>query len=138
MLPQVLVQKKELTQYEGIVDQNLISIIIDLSKSLAGARGLEINSTSSGGGVAELLRSTVPLMNALGIKTDWQYVAADQKFFEVTKHFHNSLQGMKYHLTKKDMDLYLEQNESFAKLLEKRPRARIVVESSTESEWVAR
>ncbi len=118
MLSQVLIQKKELAQYEGIVDPNLISLITDLSKSLAGARVLEINSTSSGGGVAELLRSTVPLMNALGIKTDWQFVPANQKFFEVTKRFHNSLQGMKSHLTKKDMDLYLKENERFAQLLE--------------------
>lgn len=118
MLPRVLIRKKYLTHYEGIVDPYLISRIQDLAETLKGARVLEINSTPSGGGVAELLASAVPLMNALGIETDWQFVTRNSQFFEVTKRFHNALQGMKCDLTEADMDLYLDHNRQFAERLE--------------------
>ena len=118
MLPRVLIRKKELGPYEDIVDPYTIARIHDLAESLKGVRILEINSTSSGGGVAELLSSAVPLMNAIGISTDWQFVTRNRHFFEVTKRFHNALQGMDYPLTKADMDLYLEHNRHFAELLE--------------------
>lgn len=118
MLPNVLVRKKELTPYEDIVDPHLIGRIHDLAETLRGVRVLEINSTSSGGGVAELLSSTVPLMNALGISTDWQIVTRNQRFFEITKRFHNSLQGMNITISTEEMDTYLEHNRHFARKLE--------------------
>jgi trehalose synthase len=118
MLPHVLIHKKELHPYEAIVDPQLIGRIQDLAEALQGVRVLEINSTSSGGGVAELLRSTVPLMNALGIETDWQVITRNRRFFEITKRFHNALQGMKFELSQGDMDTYITHNRQFAKLLE--------------------
>ncbi len=118
MLPPVLTRKKELAPYEDIVDAHLIGRIQDLAETLRGVRVLEINSTSSGGGVAELLSSTVPLMNALGVTTDWQVVTRDNHFFEITKGFHNALQGMNNSISTKDMDTYLEHNRHFAEKLE--------------------
>jgi trehalose synthase len=118
MLPHVLIRKKELGPYEGIVDSHLIGRIHDLAETLRGVRVLEVNSTASGGGVAELLSSTVPLMNALGITTDWQFIPQNGRFFEITKRFHNCLQGMKDTITTDEMDAYLEHNRRFARMLE--------------------
>jgi len=118
MLPHVLIRKKDLAPYEDIVDPSLIGRILDLAESLKGIRVLEINSSASGGGVAELLSSAVPLMNALGIETNWHYIARNRSFFEVTKGFHNALQGMECTLTEADMDLYTEQSRRLADMLE--------------------
>lgn len=118
MLPPVLIRKKELTPYEDIVDPHLIGRIRDLAETLRGVRVLEINSTSSGGGVAELLSSTVPLMNALGVTTDWQIITRDNRFFEITKGFHNALQGMSSDISTEEMDIYLDHNRQFAEKLE--------------------
>jgi len=60
---------------------------------LGDVRVLHVNSTATGGGVAELLRSIVPLCNDLGVDTDWLVLDADDEFFAVTKSIHNGLQG---------------------------------------------
>jgi len=54
---------------------------------------LHINSSSQGGGVAELLQSQVPLERALGLDSRWYVMSAQQDFFWVTKKMHNLLQG---------------------------------------------
>ena len=64
-----------------------------LGSDLAGASVLHLNSTPSGGGVAEMLGSLVPLMNDAGVETDWQVIEGDDSFYEVTKTVHNGLQG---------------------------------------------
>jgi trehalose synthase len=52
-----------------------------------------VNSTSVGGGVAELLRSSLPHWRAAGIDQHWAVVTADPAFFRVTKRIHNHLHG---------------------------------------------
>ncbi|WP_256392670.1 glycosyltransferase [Natronoarchaeum rubrum] len=63
------------------------------AEALGDGRILHVNSTATGGGVAELLRSIVPLCNDLGVDTDWLVLDADDEFFAVTKSIHNGLQG---------------------------------------------
>ncbi len=54
---------------------------------------LHINSSSVGGGVADILKSLIPLSNEVGIAAKWLVIAGDDSFFEITKKFHNALQG---------------------------------------------
>ena len=79
---------------------------------------MHINSTRIGGGVAELLRQNIPLMNELGIDTRWEVIEGDQAFFEVTKAMHNALQGFKVSITKAMFQHYLEVNRLNAGRLE--------------------
>ena len=67
--------------------------IESLAAGLTDTRVLHLNSTPSGGGVAEMLRSLVALMNDAGVPTDWRVIDGDEAFFEVTKAIHNGLQG---------------------------------------------
>lgn len=60
---------------------------------LRGLRVIHINSTQIGGGVAELLRSQVPLERELGLDSRWYVMSARPEFFRVTKTIHNLLQG---------------------------------------------
>jgi trehalose synthase len=65
----------------------------EAARPLKGARDLHENSTAFGGGVAELLHPQLPLMNELGLDTDWALVQGSNAYFNVTKAIHNALQG---------------------------------------------
>src|SRR3989338_750014 len=61
--------------------------------AIAGYTVLHISSTANGGGVAELLRSQIPLERSLGIDARWFVIGAPADFFRATKKIHNLLQG---------------------------------------------
>jgi trehalose synthase len=52
-----------------------------------------INSTASGGGVAEMLRSLLRYARGLGISVRWLVLDAPPEFFRITKRIHNALHG---------------------------------------------
>lgn len=60
---------------------------------LAGRRVWNVNSTSSGGGVAEMLWSWVGLARGAGIEMGWLTMTGSAEFFAVTKRLHNYLHG---------------------------------------------
>jgi len=76
---------------------------------------VHVNSTYQGGGVAEILHSLVLLMNDVGVDTGWRILHGSLDFFDVTKKFHNALQGASLNLSERKKQLYLQVNESFAK-----------------------
>ncbi len=94
MLQTVPTRPKSLTDYHGIVDDDLLEEIESLARTLRGARVVHVNATAFGGGVAEILQSLVPLMQDVGLETTWQVIYGEDPFFQVTKACHNGLQGM--------------------------------------------
>jgi trehalose synthase len=52
-----------------------------------------VNSTSEGGGVAELLHQLLGYVVEAGIRCRWMVLEGDQDFFRVTKRIHNRLHG---------------------------------------------
>jgi trehalose synthase len=52
-----------------------------------------VNSTAEGGGVSELLRSTLGYLRAGGIDTRWVVIEGNTTFFDITKRIHNRLHG---------------------------------------------
>lgn len=88
-----------MTDYAELVGRGRLERLETLSDELGDTRVLHVNSTAVGGGVAELLRSLVPLFEDLGVETDWLVMEADEPFFEVTKALHNGLQGQELALT---------------------------------------
>ena len=52
-----------------------------------------VNSTAVGGGVAELLRATLPYFLGAGLDVRWAVIQARPAFFAVTKRIHNLLHG---------------------------------------------
>ena len=78
------------------------------AKKLRGKKVLHINSTAAGGGVAELLKSQVPLEQSLGIKSRWFTINPPAYFFKITKKMHNLLQGkLSDSLSAKEKSAYL-------------------------------
>ena len=62
-------------------------------RALAGRAVWHINSTPTGGGVAELLQSLLPYARGAGADVRWSTIHGDEQFFRVTKRIHNMLHG---------------------------------------------
>ena len=97
-----------LDAYAPIVGPGEINDIRRLAGYLKGRRVQQINSTFSGGGVAEILYRLIPLMNEVGLDVNWDVVDGEQPFFEVTKSFHNALHGQHVEITQGMLDIFLE------------------------------
>ncbi len=54
---------------------------------------LNVNSTASGGGVAEMLRTLLAYARGAGVDAQWVVIQGDPHFFEITKRIHNNLHG---------------------------------------------
>ena len=67
-----------------------------------------INSTFTGGGVAEILSRMLPLLEQLGVDARWNTIKGNPEFFQVTKKFHNTLHGRQEDISATDFDLFLE------------------------------
>jgi trehalose synthase len=100
-----------LDDYRSIVGAAEIDELRVLAGKLKGKTVKMVNSTAVGGGVAEMLNQLVPLLNELEVNTSWEVITGAKDFFEVTKAFHNSLQGSDYKLTQAASEIYLAYNE---------------------------
>ncbi|MDQ4063160.1 MAG: glycosyltransferase [Actinomycetota bacterium] len=117
MLQRVNAGNKSLADYRSIIRRELYEELQDLSERLKGVRVLHINATSFGGGVAEILYTLVPLMRDAGLDAEWGVMFGAEPFFNVTKNFHNALQGAPYELTLEDRAIYEEYNRHSAAAL---------------------
>lgn len=124
MLPQVVVghhccaQSTNPDNYRRLVGDDLVDELVSLAKSLAGVRICQINATAAGGGVAELLGAEIPILDAMGVDADWRLMHGDAPFFEVTKAFHNALQGADLNLTETIKQTYLDRDRACAEMIE--------------------
>jgi len=100
--------------YAAIVGHDVIDQLFRLAERLGKISFMHINSTRTGGGVAEILSRAVPLLNQLGPKTTWEVIEGDPDFFEVTKSFHNALQGESVQLEPDQLEHYKEINRQNA------------------------
>ncbi len=64
-----------------------------LRARLDGRRIVNVNSTATGGGVAEMLQTLLGYVRGAGLETDWLVIEGDPGFFTVTKRVHNGLYG---------------------------------------------
>lgn len=107
MLELVDVGPRPLAAYRGIVEDRLLDAVREAATPLRGARVLHVNATSYGGGVSELLRSEIPLLNDLGVVAHWRVISGDAEFFRITKAVHNALQGAANALSAAEQAHYL-------------------------------
>ena len=108
MARQVVCAARSLRAYREAVEDALLAEVIRLARPLHGARVLHLNATAHGGGVAELLRSLLPLLRGLGLDAEWHVLSGDDAFFGLTKTLHNALQGKTADFPPSARDAYLE------------------------------
>jgi trehalose synthase len=101
--------------YAAIVGPEVIAQLHRLADRLGSVKFVHVNSTRTGGGVAEILSRAVPLLTEMGLETTWDVIEGDPDFFEVTKGFHNALQGMQVQIQPSLLDHYIEVNRENAR-----------------------
>ncbi len=118
LLQRVNYSPKRLADYRSITP-GVVDKIRQLAKSLQGLKMVHLNATPLGGGVAEMLRCSVPLQRDIGLDSTWYVIPPKKSFFEVTKEIHNFMQGKAGDLTEKQKKIYLDYNQQIAGLLAK-------------------
>lgn len=116
MFSSVPLYHRSIDDYRPIVGDEAIDRLRELAEPFRGARILQLNATAVGGGVAELLGGTVPLLRDLGLDADWQVMRGAEEFFTVTKALHNALQGADVRITPEMWDIYRRYSEVNAEL----------------------
>ncbi len=100
------IPSSDINRYRDLLGNETIDRILEKAHHLRGKKLIHINSTYSGGGVAEILTSLVLLMNGVRIRTDWRLLFGNADFFNITKKFHNALQGHPIHLTEIKKEIF--------------------------------
>jgi trehalose synthase len=146
--PPAPVPPPHLQDYKAIVGAAEIDELHFLARELRGKTVKMVNSTAVGGGVAEMLNQLVPLLRELEVHTHWDVITGGNDFFEVTKAFHNALQGTEYNLSQHARDIFLmhnEQNreriefkEDFIVIHDPQPAALIRNRPKSDQHWIWR
>src|SRR3990167_8615257 len=98
-------------RYFGISPKGDLLLIMRLCETLKNRTFLHINSTRSGGGVAEILHRMLPILEEIGITARWEIIEGDNRFFDITKKIHNALHGRTEKITKDMWDYHFEINK---------------------------
>ena len=64
--------------YIPIVGEQTIERLVAIASKLKGMTLLELNSSAKGGGVAEMLFSSIPLLDQLGINVEWMVIGGSE------------------------------------------------------------
>jgi len=96
-----------LDDYSSILGAGEIGELRALADRLKGQSVQMVNSTSVGGGVAEMLNRIVPLIEELELPIRWDLITGGDDFFAVTKAFHNALHGAPYDLPDQSFDIFM-------------------------------
>jgi trehalose synthase len=136
-----------LEAYREVTSPGTVEFLARLAESAHGRRFVHVNSTRTGGGVAEILGRLVPLMSDLEIRAEWHVIEGDPEFFATTKAFHNGLQGSAQRITPAMLDHYLDVNRSNSRrikpegdlvLVHDPQPAALVADRPPEGRWVWR
>ncbi len=106
-----------ISQYSGISPKGDLILLQRIGEKLKGRSFLHINSTRAGGGVAEILHRMIPILKDLGIDARWEVIEGDERFFDITKKIHNSLQGNFENITEDMWQYHYEVNRRNAERL---------------------
>jgi len=141
-------REKGIDAYRPIVGDEVIDELYLLGEKLKDVSIQNINSTTLGGGVAEILSRMGPLMQELGVNVWWDVIKGKEDFFEITKKIHNALHGVEANLKNKDFNYFLEVNRENARMINKwadivfvhDPQPVVLVEkkSTLKNKWIWR
>jgi trehalose synthase len=101
---------RKLAEYRDVTSKGAVDFLSHMAEPVQGKKILHINSTKLGGGVAEILHSLIPLLQEIGMDVRWEVIRGTEEFFNVTKSFHNALQGQERDLSPQARQTYLEVN----------------------------
>jgi trehalose synthase len=82
---------------EPIIGAERVDALVEAAGSLRSLLGdrriVNVNSTATGGGVAEMLATLLGYVRGIGLDASWVVIEGAPDFFRVTKRIHNGLYG---------------------------------------------
>jgi trehalose synthase len=82
-----------LEDYRQIVPPGTIDFLRRLSQRVRGKRLVNVSASGEVGGVAEILRGLVPLLEELGVEAAWEVLDSEGAAAPLAARLHNALQG---------------------------------------------
>ena len=110
MMNLVQTKPKSFADYKEIIDIDT-ALQLEYYAEKVQKKIAMVNATAYGGGVAEIMHSFIPIAKDLGIHIDWWTMEGADEFYNVTKAFHNCLQGHECDLHSDARQVYLKYNE---------------------------
>jgi trehalose synthase len=107
----------DIRDYDAIVGAPAIDDLFWLAERLGGRSIVNVNSTSVGGGVAEILFRMIPLMRQLGVDASWEVIKGDDNFFRITKKIHNGIHGVPVQVSDEELDWFRTVNRENAETM---------------------
>ncbi|HWP84842.1 MAG TPA: glycosyl transferase family 1, partial [Terriglobia bacterium] len=101
----------QLDDYASVIGFPELAELRQLAQAHGGRNVTMVNSTATGGGVAEILNRLVPLMQELGVPIRWEVMKGGEDFFAITKAFHNGLHGLPFEVRQEWFDRFLQVTE---------------------------
>lgn len=138
----------KIDDYSPVVGGSTIEELFLLAERFKGKTVQHINSTSVGGGVAEILTRIMPLLRDLGVNAWWDVIKGNERFFSITKKIHNALHGVAETLVSEELDYLIDVNRQNAQevlrdadvtfIHDPQPIALIEEKESRRNKWVWR
>jgi trehalose synthase len=95
---EVPITARDLGQFASLVGEGPVreakERALEVNSRLRGVTVWNINSTSRGGGVAELLATVLAYARGIGINSRWLVIEGPSEFFQITKRVHHALHGV--------------------------------------------
>jgi trehalose synthase len=96
-LREVEVQALDAARLEPLIGPDRMALYEDVAEAtqaaLAGRAVWNVNSTATGGGVAEMLQTLLAYVRGAGIDARWLVIEGNPEFFAITKRIHNGIYG---------------------------------------------
>jgi trehalose synthase len=106
-----------LDDYRQVAPPGAAEIITKLAERVRGRRFVHVTHGRFGGGIAETLRASVPLLGELGVDTRWEITGGDPAFYATARALQAAVGGAERVLTEEALAHYVEMNRINAKKL---------------------
>lgn len=94
------ISHRALDELSDVVGRSALDDLRRLARPIEGLRVLNLSVTGFGTGTAEILNSSVPLLNDLGLDVHWQVVRASEEMTGAARAMYQALGGTYVHWTR--------------------------------------
>lgn len=105
-------------EYRRVAPAGAVDVLERLADRVRGRRFLHVSGGRLGGGPAEVLRATAPVLNDLGVDTRWEITGGDATYYDEARALQAALEGADRVLTRDGLGHYVELNRVNAKKLD--------------------
>ena len=97
LVREIEIQPRSPAGFAGVLGadayEQLEAAVVRIKRRLGRRVIWNVNSTATGGGVAELLHSLLAYARGLSVETRWLVIGGSPEFFRITKRIHNAMHG---------------------------------------------